>query len=89
MHSCASFPPAYRYLMDQAILEKEALKLSPAERALLADALLGSLDDDTAKENESAWGRLAEDRYAEYKSGKLASVDGPTAIQNLRQRLAK
>jgi len=75
--------------MDQAILEKEAMKLSAAERALLADALLGSLDDDSAREVEAAWGRLAEERYAEYKAGKVSTVDGPTAIQHLRQRLAE
>jgi hypothetical protein len=75
--------------MDQAILEKEALKLTPAERALLADALLSSLDDESARQNEGAWGKLAEERYAGYKTGKLAAVDGPTAIQKLRKRLAK
>jgi hypothetical protein len=75
--------------MDQAILEKEALKLSPAERALLADTLLSSLDDESAREVERVWGQLAESRFTEYQTGKLATVDGPEAIQKLRQRLAK
>ncbi len=76
-------------LMDQAILEKEALKLTPAERAVLADILLSSLDDESARQNEAAWGALAEQRYSEYKAGKLNAVDGPNTIQALRQRLAK
>lgn len=75
--------------MDQAILEKEALKLAPAERALLADALLSSLDDESSRQIEGAWAKLAEERYAEYKTGKVAAVDGPTAIQDLRKRLAQ
>ena len=75
--------------MDQAILEKEALKLTPAERAVLADILLSSLDDESTRQNEAAWGALAEQRYSEYKAGKLDAVDGPNAIQALRQRLAQ
>jgi len=49
--------------MDQAILEREALKLPPHERALLADALLGSLDDEVVREAESACAHEADDRY--------------------------
>ena len=73
----------------RGILEKEALKLSPGERALLADALLSSLDDESARQIEGAWAQLAEDRNGEYKAGKTTCSDGPTVIQNLRQRLAK
>jgi len=75
--------------MDQAILEKEALKLAPAERALLADSLLSSLDDDDSRQIEGAWAKLAEARHREYTAGNLTSVDGPTAIEALRKRLAK
>ena len=46
----------YPAVMDQAILEKEALKLTPAERAVLADILLSSLDDESTRQNEAAWG---------------------------------
>jgi putative addiction module component (TIGR02574 family) len=75
--------------MDQAILEKEALKLTPAERAVLADILLSSLDDESTRQNEAAWGALAEQRYAEYQAGKMEAVDGSGAIQELRKRLAQ
>lgn len=75
--------------MDQAILEKEALKLSAAERAVLADTLLASLDDESSRQIESAWGKLAEERYGDYKSGKMTAEDGPAALQELRKRLSK
>lgn len=75
--------------MDQAILEKEALKLTPAERALLADTLLSSLDDESTRQIEGAWGKLAEERYSDYKAGKTTTVDGPAAIQDLRKRIVK
>jgi hypothetical protein len=75
--------------MDQAILEKEALKLTPAERALLADVLHSSLDDEDSRQIENVWATLAEKRFGEYKAGKIAAVDGPNTIQDLRQRLAR
>jgi len=42
-------------MMDQAILEREALRLPAHQRALLADTLLGSLDDEAARKVELAW----------------------------------
>jgi hypothetical protein len=35
----------YTYIMDGKILEREAMRLPVRERALLADALLESLED--------------------------------------------
>jgi hypothetical protein len=73
--------------MDQAILEREALKLPPGERALLADALLGSLDDEAARQAEEACAREAEDRYQAYQRGEVQAVDGPALLGHLRQHL--
>lgn len=42
------------------ILEREALRLPAHIRALLADTLLASLDDDALREVEAAWAREAE-----------------------------
>ena len=75
--------------MDEAILQKEALKLPVQERALLADALLRSLDTEALREIERAWAEEAEDRCQAYRAGKLEAVDGPTAIKDLRTRLAQ
>jgi putative addiction module component (TIGR02574 family) len=75
--------------MDQAILEREALRLPPHERALLADALLGSLDDETVREVESAWAEEAEARLAAYHRGELQALDGPAVLRELRSRFTK
>jgi putative addiction module component (TIGR02574 family) len=75
--------------MDQAILEHEVMRLPARERALLADALLGSLDDEAAREIETAWAREAEVRLEAYHRGELAAVDGPAVFRDLRSRLGK
>jgi Putative addiction module component len=75
--------------VDQAILEREALKLPPHERALLADALLGSLDDDAARRAEETCANEAEDRYQAFLRGEVPASKGPAVFQQLRQRQAK
>jgi putative addiction module component (TIGR02574 family) len=72
--------------MDQAMLEREALRLPPGERALLADALLGSLDDEASREVETAWIQVAEKRLAAYRRGEEAALDGPRVLEDLRAR---
>ncbi len=72
--------------MDPAILEHEALKLPPHERALLAEALLGSLDDEAARQTEAACAWEAEDRYQAYQRGEIQALDGPTMFQKLRRQ---
>jgi putative addiction module component (TIGR02574 family) len=75
--------------MDQAILEREALRLPAHERALLADALLGSLDDEAMRQVELAWGREAEARLVAYQRGEVTALDGPSVLRELRGRYAK
>ena len=75
--------------MDEAILQKEALKLPVPERALLADALLSSLDTEASRKIERAWAEEAEDRHQAYRAGELKAVDGPNAIKELRTRRAQ
>lgn len=75
--------------MDQAILEREALRLPAHQRALLADALLGSLDDEAARQVESAWAQEAEARLAAYHRGEAVALDGPAVLQELRGRFSK
>ena len=75
--------------MDQAILEREALKLPAHERALLADALLGSLDDEAVRQAEAACAREAEDRYQAYVRGEVQALDGPAVFQQLRERQSR
>ena len=75
--------------MDHAILEREALKLPPHERALLADALLGSLDDEATRQAEAACAHEAEARYQAFVRGEVQASDGPSVFRRLRQRQAK
>ena len=72
--------------MDQAILEREAMRLPAAGRAFLADALLGSLDDDAARGVLDAWAIEAESRLDGYQRGEVRALDGPTVLQQLRAR---
>jgi putative addiction module component (TIGR02574 family) len=72
--------------MDQKILEREAMRLPVRDRALLADALLQSLDDDAARSVQLAWAAEAEDRIEAYRRGELSAVDGPSSFKELRSR---
>ena len=79
----------YGAIMDQAVLEREALRLPAHQRALLADTLLGSLDDEAAVKVEMAWAEEAESRLASYRRGELSALDGPAVLRELRERYAK
>ena len=72
--------------MEQVILEREALRLPAHERALLADALLGSLDDEAARNAGAACAQETEDRYQAFLRGDVQALDGPTVFQQLRER---
>lgn len=69
-----------------AALEEEALKLSPEERALLADHLLASLGPQG--EVEAAWAEEAERRLAEVESGRAPLVPLEQALTRARQAIS-
>lgn len=75
--------------MDEAILSKKALRLPAKERALLADALLVSLDDDATKVIEAEWVSEAEDRLGAYRRGELKSKDGSSVLKSLKEKYGK
>ena len=66
-------------------LEAEALKLSPEERAQLADRLLASLSEDPAV--EEAWAAEVERRIAAIESGRSKHVPAAEAIARARAAL--
>jgi hypothetical protein len=74
--------------MDAAIIEKEALQLSEAERAVLADHLLASLSR-TTSEIRDAWVHEADDRMRAFREGEITAVDGPQSMAELRARFQK
>lgn len=64
------------------ILESEALKLTPADRARLAEHLIASLDEDN--EIETAWATEVERRIAEIESSAVTGVPFDEAVKQAR-----
>ncbi len=64
--------------------EAEALKLSPAERATLAERLIASLDELSDKQNEQLWLNEADRRYREYKSGSISARSAEDVLRDAR-----
>lgn len=67
--------------MDADVLEKEAMKLSALERALLADRLLQTLEEDH-EASIKAWTEVAEDRLEKFRSGEM----DPDSIRKLTRK---
>jgi putative addiction module component (TIGR02574 family) len=67
------------------ILESEALKLTPGERAALAQRLLASLDEDA--EIEDTWAAEIERRIAEVESGAVQVIPIAEALARVRATL--
>jgi putative addiction module component (TIGR02574 family) len=67
------------------ILESEALKLTPGERAALAQRLLASLDEDA--EIEDAWAAEIERRITEVESGAVQVIPIAEALARVRAAL--
>ena len=67
------------------ILEAEALKLAPRERAALAQRLLASLDEDA--EIEEAWVAEVERRIADVESGTVQVIPIAEALARVRAAL--
>ncbi len=67
------------------ILETEALRLTPSERATLAQRLLASLDEDA--EIEEAWAAEIERRIADVESGAVQVVPIAEALARVRAAL--
>lgn len=67
------------------ILEAEVLKLVSADRALLAEHLIASLDEDN--EIESAWADEVERRVAEVESGVIVGMSFEEVVAQARSAL--
>ena len=66
-------------------LEAEALKLTVAERAKLAEHLIASLDEDS--EIEEAWAAETDRRIAEIEAGTAQLIPATEAIARARAAL--
>jgi putative addiction module component (TIGR02574 family) len=58
--------------------------LSSNEKAMLAHCLIASLDKDQEEGIEDAWGRLAEQRLQELKSGKVKGMSWDALKEDIR-----
>ncbi len=65
-------------------IEKEALQLPSHERAILAEKLLHSLDEEEDTDVERAWIEEAERRYKEYKRGKTSGRSIDDVLREIR-----
>jgi hypothetical protein len=74
--------------MEAEIIEKEALRLSDCERAVLADRLLASLSRKPAGLDDS-WLREADDRMQAFHESRIEAVAGPEALADIRREFGR
>ncbi|MBT8419411.1 MAG: addiction module protein [Gammaproteobacteria bacterium] len=60
-------------LETKKVLE-DALALFPAERAILAEAILASFDSPSYLDLDALWAREAEERIDAYERGEMRSI---------------
>ena len=70
-------------------IQQKISTLSSTERAMLIDILWASLDETRTKEIEARWAAESEDRIDAVDRGELETVDGPSALRELRSSLRK
>ena len=75
--------------MSLTSIQEEISRLNTAERAMLIDILWESLDGERTKEIESKWAAESEDRIDAVDRGELETIDGPSALRDLRSSLRK
>jgi len=75
--------------MSLTSIQEEISLLSSAERARLIDILWESLDEVRYQEVEPKWAAESEERIDAVDRGDLQTIDGPSALQDLRSTLRK
>jgi putative addiction module component (TIGR02574 family) len=75
--------------MNLAALKEQALGLPAVERALLAEWIWDSLEEEAIANRKRLWAQVAEERINAFDQGELSAVDGPSAIRQTRQSLRR
>jgi putative addiction module component (TIGR02574 family) len=75
--------------MESEILAKEALQLTPFEKAQMIDVLWQSLDLAEQKSVDRAWLAESQDRLKAFRSGQIKAQDGDAAIQSIESELKR
>ena len=70
-------------------LAVEALALSSDERALLADRIVESLDDQVGSRIDPLWAAEAKRRRDEVRSGQVQTIPGEEALARVRRSLGR
>lgn len=73
--------------MSLTSIQKEIVHLSSAEPAKLIDILWDSLDEERIKKIETKWAVESEERIDAVDRGALETIDGPSALRDLRSSL--
>jgi putative addiction module component (TIGR02574 family) len=75
--------------VDTGSITAEALNLPVSERTELIEKLLHSLDPSRQNAIDQAWLTESHRRYAEYQAGKVETIDGEAALQEIERELRK
>ncbi len=67
--------------MSLTSIQKEIVRLSSAERAMLIDILWEGLDEERIKEIEAKWAAESEERIDAVDRGELRTIDGPLLFE--------
>ena len=73
--------------MTLAKVQEQARGLSAAERAELFEWLWETLQPEGTMQIQERWAADAEERISAVDRGDLSTVDGPSAMRELRKRL--
>lgn len=73
--------------MSFASIQDEITRLNPTEHTKLIDILSESLDEALAQGIEARWAAESEERIDAVDRGELQTVDGPSALRELRSAL--
>lgn len=71
--------------MSLTSIQEEIARLSSTERAMLIDILWESLDEERIREIEAKWAAESEERIDAVDRGELQTIDGPSALRDLRR----
>lgn len=67
--------------------EAQAMKLPPSDRATLAERLIASLDNLSDRQNEQLWIDEADQRYRDYKSGRITARSAEEVLSDARHAI--
>ena len=75
--------------MTLAAIQESVIQLPLREKMALIDLLWDSLDREGTAQIQQNWANESEDRIDAFDRGELPAVDGPSALQEIRQTLRR